>query len=211
MVIADAAAVEPGTALTILTTPKMARLREWRHRAARPCRRHARRTRRPPQGVPRTPSDEPDGKQLFRPVPPLENFRVVVPSRKRPLALPIPFSRSASRTTPACSVDPQRCRLHLAGMLDHAASQRDFASALGWKIGKWILPSSGTTKAVGPAPDRPRARPDSCFPLPSIEAAQKIASKIGAIRRVLVTVSRQCEKLNFCALFAHRRSGNSPM
>src|SRR5690606_38896329 len=95
--------------------------------------------------------------------------------------------------------DPQWRRLHLAGMLRHAASRDDFAKALGWgadRVNSFVL---GHDKS-DPNSSKPTTNASRLvfIPLPSIEPRGKGHSGvIGAIRRVLVTVNGHCESAEF--------------
>ena len=75
-----------------------------------------------------------DGSEIFVPVQPLSTFRVVTYRRTTELSQP-PYAVFALRRPDDSGFavfDPQWRRLHLTGMLRHAASQRDFTSAVGW-------------------------------------------------------------------------------
>ena len=142
-----------------------------------------------------------DGSQFFRPVPPLTNFRVVTYRRETELAQP-PFAVFALRRPDDygfATFDPQWRRLHLTGMLRHTASQPDFASALGWgksKVDAFVL---GHDKR-DPNNESPTANaPRLVFvPLPSMEwRGEDRGNTVGAIRRVLVTVSGHIEPTEF--------------
>jgi len=143
----------------------------------------------------------PDGRQFFRPVPPLANFRVVTYRRETDLAQPpyAVFALRAPDDSRFATFDPQWRRLHLSGMLRHAANQPDFAAALGWekrKVDAFVL---GHDKS-DPGNSKPTASaPRLVFiPLPSEEwRGEDRGDTIGAIRRVLVTVSGQCEAPEF--------------
>lgn len=142
-----------------------------------------------------------DGSQFFRPVPPLTNFRVVTYRRETDLAQPsyAVFALRLPDDSKFATFDPQWRRLHLAGMLRHAASQPDFASALGWdksKVDAFVL---GHDKR-DPNNAKPTANaPRLVFvPLPSIEWRGEDRGKtVGAIRRVLVTVTGHIEPTEF--------------
>lgn len=136
-----------------------------------------------------------DGSQIFVPVPPLAPtaFRVVTYRRENELGQP-PYAVFALRRpddSGFAAFDPQWRRLHLTGMLRHAASQPDFASALGWdekKVNAFILGhDSSDPNNTKPTANAPRL---VFIPLPSIEwRGEKRGRAVGAIRRVLVTVS----------------------
>jgi len=134
-----------------------------------------------------------DGKQLFRPVPPLATFRVTTYRRETEIDQP-PYAVFALRLpddSGFATFEPQRRRLHLVGMLRHTASQPDFASALGWdktKIDAFVL---GHDKS-DPNDSKPtKNSPRLIFiPLPSIEwRGEDQGRTVGAIRRVLMTVA----------------------
>lgn len=135
----------------------------------------------------------PDGSQFFRPVPPLANFHVVTYRRETELAQS-PYAVFALRSpddSRFASFDPQWRRLHLSGMLRHAANQPDFAVALGWdksKVDAFVLGHDNSD----PSNSKPTASaPRLVFiPLPSQEwHGDERGNSVGAIRRVLVTVS----------------------
>lgn len=145
-----------------------------------------------------------DGSQFFRPVPPLTNFRVVTYRRETELAQR-PYAVFALRRpddSGFATFDPQWRRLHLSGMLRHTASRPDFAAALGWdktKVDAFVL---GHDKS-----DPNNAKPTVnaarlvFIPLPSIEwRGEDRGHTVGAIRRVLVTVSNsegKCDSTEF--------------
>jgi CRISPR-associated protein Csb2 len=145
-----------------------------------------------------------DGRQFFRPVPPLATFRVATYRRETELAQP-PYAVFALRLpddSGFVTFDPQRRRLHLAGMLRHAVSQPDFATTLGWdktKVAAFVLGHDNrdpnNSKSTAGAPRL------IFIPLPSIEwRGEDHGRTVGAIRRVLVTVSgvvRQCDSAEF--------------
>lgn len=143
----------------------------------------------------------PDGRQFFRPVPPLANFRVVTYRRETDLAQPpyAVFALRAPDDSRFATFDPQWRRLHLSGMLRHAANQPDFAAALGWekrKVDAFVL---GHDKS-DPGNSKPTVSAARLvfIPLPSEEwRGEDRGDTIGSIRRVLVTVSGQCEAPEF--------------
>lgn len=131
--------------------------------------------------------------EVFVPVPPLAVFRVVTYRRDNDLARQ-PFAVFALRKlddSGFSAFDTKWRRLHLTGMLRHAASQSDFAKSLGWteeKVNSFIL-GHDTTDASHPKPATKPARL-VFIPLPSIEwRGNERGRTIGLIRRVLVTVS----------------------
>ena len=142
-----------------------------------------------------------DGSEIFIPVPPLSTFRVVTYRRATELSQP-PYAVFALRRlddSGFAAFDPQWRRLHLVGMLRHAASQPDFASMVGWdksKVDAFVL---GHDKS-DPANIKPTANAARLvfIPLPSIEwRGEDRGSTVGAIRRVLVTVSGNCNTFEF--------------
>lgn len=202
MVVADAATVETndlfnapadserwfpaeagGTALRVPVSGTLAALEE-RHKAF----------------LTRLPT-APDGIQYFQPVPPLESFRIVTYRRESELAHP-PYAVFALREpddSKFAVFDPQWRRLHLAGMLRHAASQPDFAEALGWdnkRVNSFVLGhDKSDPNNTKPTTNAPRL---VFIPLPSIEPRAKDRSNVvGGIRRVLVTVSGHCASDEF--------------
>jgi CRISPR-associated protein Csb2 len=201
MVVADADAVEPdatldsfensekwlpsengGTALRVPVVGTLAALK-IRHQAF----------------LGRLPTDE--SGQFFRPVPPLETFRIVTYRRENDLARP-PYAIFALRKpndSGFAAFDPQWRRLHLTGMLRHTASRPDFAAALGWNEGKvtaFVLGhDSSDPNHAKPTANAPRL---VFIPLPSIEwRGEERGRAIGSIRRVLVTVNGHCELSEF--------------
>ena len=142
-----------------------------------------------------------DGSEIFVPVPPLSTFRVVTYRRATELSLPAyaVFALRRPDDSGFAVFDPQWRRLHLTGMLRHAASQPDFASAVGWdksKIDAFVL---GHDKS-DPTNVKPTASAARLvfIPLPSIEwRGENRGSTVGAIRRVLVTVSGHSDASEF--------------
>ncbi len=142
-----------------------------------------------------------NGNEIFVPVPPLSAFRVVTYRRATEITQP-PYAVFALRRpddSGFAAFDPQWRRLHLAGMLRNAASQQVFASAIGWdksKVDAFVL---GHDKS-DPANTKPTANTARLVfvPLPSIEwRGEDSGSTVGAIRRVLVTVSGHCGVAEF--------------
>ncbi len=142
-----------------------------------------------------------DGSEIFVPVPPLSTFRVVTYRRATELTQP-PYAVFALRRTDDSGFavfDPQWRRLHLVGMFRHAASHPAFASAVGWdksKVDAFVL---GHDKS-----DPTNVKPTASIarlvfiPLPSIEwRGEARGGTVGAIRRVLVTVSGHCDASEF--------------
>ncbi len=142
-----------------------------------------------------------DGSEIFVPVPPLSTFRVVTYRRTTELSQP-PYAIFALRRpddTGFAAFDPQWRRLHLTGMLRHAASQPAFASAVGWDKSKVDAFALGHDKSE-PTNIKPTASTARLvfIPLPSIEwRGEDRGSTVGAIRRVLVTVSGQYDASEF--------------
>jgi len=142
-----------------------------------------------------------DGTKVFAPVPPLSTFRVVTYRRSTELTQP-PYAVFALRRpddSGFAAFDPQWRRLHLTGMLRHAASQPAFASTVGWdksEIDAFVL---GHDKS-DPTNTKPTASAARLIfiPLPSVEwRGEHRGSTVGAIRRVLVTVSGNCDTSEF--------------
>ena len=142
-----------------------------------------------------------DGSEIFVPVPPLSTFRVVTYRRATEITQP-PYAVFALRRpddSGFAAFDPQWRRLHLAGMLRHAASEPAFASAVGWdksKVDAFVL---GHDKSE-PTNIKPTASTARLIfiPLPSIEwRGEDRGSTVGAIRRVLLTVSGHCDASDF--------------
>ncbi len=134
-----------------------------------------------------------DGTQFFRPVPPLTQYNITTYRRERDLAQP-PYAIFALRKpddSGFATFDPKWRRLHLSGMLRHAASQPGVASALGWdkiKVDTFILGHDNRN----PSQPKPTVNtPRLVFvPLPSIVwRGEDHGNTIGSIRRVLVTIS----------------------
>lgn len=142
-----------------------------------------------------------DGGEIFAPVPPLSTFRVVTYRRATELTQ-APYAVFALRRpddSGFSAFDPQWRRLHLVGMLRHAASQPDFASAVGWEKSKVDAFVLGHDKS-DPANTKPTASTARLvfIPLPSIEwRGEDRGSTVGAIRRVLVTVSGKYDTAEF--------------
>jgi len=129
----------------------------------------------------------PDGSQFFRPVPPLERFRIVTYRRESDPIRP-PFAILALRHLDDSgfrAFDPVRRGLHVAAMLRHVAGGADIARSLGWndaQIAHLVHGHSDETDA-NPSPTRLLF-----LPLPSIEPrGEGKARVVGAIRRILVT------------------------
>lgn len=141
------------------------------------------------------------GRQIFAPVPPHANFRVVTYRRESELdQLPfVVFALRKPDDSGFAVFDARVRRLDLTGMLRHAASRPDFATALGWdekRVCSFVLghdPSdleSTKSKAISPRL--------VFIPLPSIEwQGEKRGRQIGSIRRVLVTVQGHSETTEF--------------
>lgn len=135
-----------------------------------------------------------DNSQSFVPVPPLPPtaFRAMTYRRESELDR-APYAIFALRKpddSAYAMFDPQWRRLHLAGMLRHAASQGALTGSLGWNeklVDSFVLghdKSDSTTSK--PSTKSPRL---VFMPLPSIEwRGEKRGHVVGAIRRVLVTV-----------------------
>jgi len=134
-------------------------------------------------------STDEQGNQFFSPVPPLETFHVVTYRRETDPARPphAVFALREPDDSKFLAFDPKWRRLHLTGMLRHAASRPDFAAALGWdirRVGEFVL-GHDKSGAEQPTTSSPRLM---FIPLPSVEwRGEKRGETIGAIRRVLVT------------------------
>ena len=142
-----------------------------------------------------------DGSEIFVPVPPLSTFRVVTYRRETELSQP-PYAVFALRRpddSGFAAFDPQWRRLHLVGMLRHAASQSVFASTVGWeqsKVDGFVL-GHDKSDASNIKPTASTARL-VFHPLPSIEwRGEDRGNTVGAIRRVLVTVSGHYDASEF--------------
>lgn len=142
-----------------------------------------------------------NGSEIFVPVPPLSTFRVVTYRQATVIDQP-PYAVFALRRpddSGFAAFDPQWRRLHLVGMLRHAASQPDFASAVGWdksRVDAFVL-GHNKSDPCNPKPTAGTARL-VFIPLPSIEWRGEVrGSTVGAIRRVLVTVSGHCHASEF--------------
>lgn len=143
----------------------------------------------------------PGGSQVFRPVAPLESFRVINYRRESELVHP-PYTVFALRTpddSKFAAFDPQWRCLHLTGMLRHVATRPDFAAALGWdekKVDAFVL-GHDTSEPTAPRPTA--GEPRLVFiPLPSIEwRGEERGHTVGSIRRVLVTVYGHCPAADF--------------
>lgn len=128
---------------------------------------------------------------VFRPVPPLSQFKLVSYRRESELSRP-PWAIFALRKpddSGFAAFSPTRRGLHLGGMLRHTAKQEDFAKNLGWdnqKINAFVL---GHGEETGNE-HLPVVGPRLVFiPLPSIEwHGREKGNTVGMIRRVLVTV-----------------------
>jgi len=142
-----------------------------------------------------------NGNEVFAPVPPLSAFRVVTYRRATELSQPpyAVFTLRRPDDSGFAAFDPQWRRLHLTGMLRHAASQPDFASAVGWdksKVDAFVL-GHDKSDATNIKPTSSTARL-VFIPLPSIEwRGEDRGSTVGAIRRVLVTVSGHFDASEF--------------
>jgi CRISPR-associated protein Csb2 len=130
----------------------------------------------------------PDGSQFFRPVPPLEHFRVLTYRRETDPVRPS-FAIFALRQPDDSgfrAFDPVRRGLHVAAMLRHIAGAPEIARSLGWNDAQIARLVHGHRDEE--TSDTPDARL-LFLPLPSIEArGQDKAHVVGAIRRVLITV-----------------------
>lgn len=139
----------------------------------------------------------PDGTQFFRPVSPLEQFRVVTYRRETDPVRP-PFAIFALRQLDDSgfrAFDPMRRGLHVAAMLRHIAGDADIARSLGLSDAQIARLVHGHTDEESPATPDARLL---FIPLPSIEArGQGKADVVGSIRRVLITVQRPINRDEF--------------
>ncbi|GAB4247349.1 MAG: type I-U CRISPR-associated protein Csb2 [Candidatus Methylacidiphilales bacterium] len=144
-----------------------------------------------------------DGSQFFRPVPPLEHFRVLTYRRASDPIRP-PFAIFALRQLDDSgfrAFDPVRRGLHVAAMLRHVAGTPDIARLLGWneaRIARLIH---------GHADEGPSASPNTrlqFLPLPSIEdRGEGKARVVGPIRRILISAHGPMEHAEFSRLAQH--------
>jgi CRISPR-associated protein Csb2 len=152
----------------------------------------------------RLPNDAATGEKFFRPVPPLATFRTVTYRPETDLASPpcAVFALRRPDDSAFATFDPQRRRLHLAGMLRHAAAVA--ADELGWNTEKknavvlGHAPADAPTDAPSPLPTVHGGTATGItgvtatrlifIPLPSIEWRGD-GNRVGAIRRVLVTTT----------------------
>lgn len=129
----------------------------------------------------------PDGSQFFRPVPPLERFRVLTYRRETDPVRP-PFAIFALRHLDDSgfhAFDPVRRGLHVAAMLRHVAGGAEIARSLGWNDAQIARLVHGHTDEESASTSSARLL---FLPLPSIEArGEDKAHVVGAIRRILVT------------------------
>ncbi len=129
----------------------------------------------------------PDGNQFFRPVPPLERFRVVNYRREADPVRP-PFAIFALRQLDDSgfrAFDPVRRGLHVAAMLRHVAGGADIARSLGWSDAQIARLVHGHVDEESSAPPGARLR---FLPLPSIEPRGEGQAQVaGPVRRVLIT------------------------
>jgi CRISPR-associated protein Csb2 len=129
----------------------------------------------------------PDGSQFFRPVPPLEQFRVLTYRRATDPVRP-PFAVFALRQLDDSgfrAFDPVLRGLHVSAMLRHVAGGADIARSLGWKDAQIARLVHGHTDEESANTSAARLL---FLPLPSIEArGEGKARVVGAIRRILVT------------------------
>lgn len=129
----------------------------------------------------------PDGSQFFRPVPPLEHFRVLTYRRETDPVRP-PFAIFALRRVDDSgfrAFDPVRRGLHTAAMIRHVAGGADIARSLGWNDAQIARLVHGHTGEESANTSTARLL---FMPLPSIESrGEGKVHVVGAIRRILVT------------------------
>ncbi len=131
----------------------------------------------------------PDGSQFFRPVPPLEHFRVLTYRRETDPVRP-PFAVFALRQLDDSgfrAFDFVRRGLHVAAMLRHVAGGVDIARSIGWNDAQIARLVHGHNEDVSSTSPNTRLQ---FLPLPSIEArGEGKAHVVGPIRRVLITAT----------------------
>lgn len=129
----------------------------------------------------------PDGSQFFRPVPPLEHFRVLTYRRATDPVRP-PFAVFALRQLDDSgfrAFDPVLRGLHVSAMLRHVVGGVDVARSLGWRDAQIASLVHGHTHEESANTCAARLM---FLPLPSVEArGEGKANVVGAIRRILVT------------------------
>lgn len=144
---------------------------------------------------------------VFKPVPPLAQFAVATYRRASEMSHP-PYAVFAVRKpddSGFAAFSPTRRGLHLSGMMRCAASQNDFAAALGWDDGKVASFVMGHGEARGEGIHQPVDGARLVFiPLPSIEwrGAAK-GDCVGAIRRILITVKGHVANEEFHRIVRH--------
>lgn len=145
----------------------------------------------------------PDGSQFFRPVPPLEHFRVLTYRRESDPVRP-PFAVFALRHLDDSgfrAFDLVRRGLHVAAMLRHVAGGADIARSLGWNDAQIARLVHGHTDEESTSTSSARLL---FLPLPSIEArGEGKAHVVGAIRRILVTCHGSMHRDEFRRLVQH--------
>jgi CRISPR-associated protein Csb2 len=142
----------------------------------------------------------PDGSQFFRPVPALEQFRVLTYRRATDPIRP-PFAIFALRHLDDSgfrAFDPVRRGLHVSAMLRHVAGTPDIARSLGWSDARIARLIHGHANEESSALPNTRLQ---FLPLPSIEArGEGEARVVGPIRRVLVTSLGPIDHVEFRSL-----------
>jgi CRISPR-associated protein Csb2 len=144
---------------------------------------------------------------IFRPVPPLAHFVRATYRRTSEMSRP-PYAVFAIRKpddSGFAAFSPPRRGLHVSGMLRCAASRDDFTIPLGWddnKVATFVL---GHGEKRGEETHQPVNDTRLVFtPLPSIEwQGQAKGNCVGAIRRVLVTVSGHIAHDEFDRIVRH--------
>lgn len=149
---------------------------------------------------------------VFKPVPPLAQFKMTTYCRASEIALP-PYAVFAVRKpndSGFAAFSSTKRALHLSGMMRHTASQPDFAALLGWNEDKVASFVMGHGEARGEGVHQPVSSARLVFiPLPSIEwRGETKGLCVGAIRRVLVTVRGWIANEEFNNIVRHLESRN---
>ncbi|MFV0438771.1 MAG: type I-U CRISPR-associated protein Csb2 [Desulfopila sp.] len=144
---------------------------------------------------------------VFRPVPPLSQFAVSTYRRATEISRP-PYAVFAIRKpddSGFLAFSPQKRGLHLSGMMRHAASRPDFVTSLGWDDDKVAAFVMGHAESRTQESHQPVNGARLVFiPLPSSEwQGEAKGNRVGAIRRVLVTVTEHITDDAFHRLVHH--------
>lgn len=145
--------------------------------------------------------------KVFKPVPPISQYALANYRRASEMSYP-PYAIFAIRKPDDSGFAPfstTKRALHLSGMMRFTASQPDFAAALGWddhRVASFVM---GHEEHREEGVHRPVNGTRLVFiPLPSIEyRGRKIGQRIGAIRRVLVTVNGTIANEEFNSIVRH--------